>query len=41
MIGGRMSKARRNVILTSNYIKTALQLELASEEQKLEDEFLG
>ena len=41
MIGGRMSKARRNVILTSNYIKTALQLELASEEQELEDEFLG
>ena len=40
MIGGSMSKARRNVILTSNYIKQALTLQLSDEEQELEDEFL-
>ena len=41
MIAGRMSKARRNVILTSNYIKKALNLNLSDDEQALEDEFCG
>lgn len=36
MIGGRLSKARQNVILTSNALKAKLGLELTSEEQRLE-----
>ena len=39
MIQGRMSKARNNVLLTSNYIKLALGMELLPHEQELEDKF--
>ena len=39
MIHGRISKARSNILLTSNVIKKALDLELTGEEQKLETEF--
>ena len=40
MIQGRMSKARNNVLLTSNYIKHALGMELLPHEQELEDQFI-
>ena len=40
MIQGRMSKARNNVVLTSNYIKHALGMELLPHEQELEDKFV-
>lgn len=40
MIGGRVSKSEHNVILTSNFIKTALGLELTPEEKRVEDAFL-
>lgn len=40
MIQGRMSKARNNVLLTSNYIKNALGMELLPHEQELEDQFI-
>ncbi|MBR1285374.1 DNA sulfur modification protein DndB [Bradyrhizobium sp. AUGA SZCCT0177] len=36
MVGGRLSKATQNVILTGNAIKTHLKLDLTPEEQKLE-----
>lgn len=39
MIGGKVSKSRHNVILTTNAIKTHLGLELTPEEQKTEDAF--
>lgn len=37
MVGGRLSKATQNVILTGNAIKTHLKLGLNPEEQKLEN----
>ena len=39
MIGGRVSKATHNVILTSNLIKQRLQIELSIEERRVEDAF--
>ncbi len=39
MSGGQMSKARQNVQLTTNLIKSILELSLSPEEQKLEDKF--
>lgn len=38
---GRVSKANQNVTLTTNYIKTALGIELTPDEQLLEREFTG
>lgn len=40
MIGGIIQKASNNVVLTANYIKRELGLELTPEEQKAEDAFL-
>lgn len=40
MVGGIIQKASNNVVLTANYIKTQLGLELTPEEQKAEDAFL-
>jgi DNA sulfur modification protein DndB len=40
MIGGRISKAETNVVLTINVIKKHLGLELTPEEQRIEDAFL-
>ena len=37
MVHGRISKARSNILLTGNVIKTTLGLELTAEEQALED----
>lgn len=39
MIGGKMSKSRQNEILTTVYLKQALDLPLTAVEQKAEDEF--
>ena len=39
MIGGRVSKAAHNVVLTTNAIKRHLGLALAPEEQRIEDAF--
>lgn len=39
MIGGRVSKAQHNVILTTNAIKRHLGLDLMSEEQRVEEAF--
>lgn len=39
MSGGRMSKARQNLQLTANFLKTTLGLPLTSKEQKLEERF--
>lgn len=39
MIGGRVSKAEHNAILTTNAIKLHMELELTPEEQKVEDAF--
>lgn len=39
MIGGRINKSRVNLILTTNILKNILNLELTSEEQKIENEF--
>ncbi len=39
LIGGRVSKAKQNVVLTTNAIKQALKLPLTPEEQKAEDAF--
>jgi DNA sulfur modification protein DndB len=36
MIGGRVSKAANNVILTTNALKTQLGLELTAEERRVE-----
>lgn len=41
MIGGRVSKAGHNVTLTTNVIKQQLGLELAPDEQRAEDAYLG
>jgi DNA sulfur modification protein DndB len=40
LIGGRVSKAETNVVLTTNAIKKTLGLSLAPEEQRVEDAFL-
>lgn len=40
MVGGNIQKASNNVVLTANYIKTKLGLELSPEEQKTENAFL-
>ncbi len=39
MIGGRISKASHNVVLTTNVIKTQLGLPLSPDEQRVEDAF--
>lgn len=39
MIGGQVSKARRNVTLTTNRLKQALDLELNAEEHRVEEAF--
>jgi DNA sulfur modification protein DndB len=41
LIGGRVSKASTNVILTTNAIRTHLGLPLSPEEQRIEDAHLG
>jgi DNA sulfur modification protein DndB len=41
MIGGRVSKAHSNVILTAGYLKGVLGLPLTPEEQRLESSFNG
>jgi DNA sulfur modification protein DndB len=40
MIGGRVSKASHNVVLTTNVLKDRLCLSLTPEEQRVEDAFL-
>jgi DNA sulfur modification protein DndB len=40
MIGGRVTKAQQNVVLTTNVIKKHLKLRLTPEEQRVEDAFL-
>lgn len=40
MIGGQVSKARRNVTLTTNTLKQALELELNTDEHRVEEAFL-
>ena len=40
MIGGKVSKAGHNVILTTNVVKSALDIPLTPEEQRVEDAFL-
>jgi DNA sulfur modification protein DndB len=39
LVGGRVSKAQQNVVLTANAIKNKLLLKLGPEEQRLEDAF--
>lgn len=39
LVGGQLSKAHQNVILTANAIKVRLGLELTEEEQRVEDAF--
>lgn len=39
LVGGQLSKAHHNVVLTANAIKTHLGLALSSEEQRVEDAF--
>jgi DNA sulfur modification protein DndB len=40
MLGGRVSKAEQNVVLTTNILKQYLDLALTPEEQRVEDAFL-
>ena len=40
MIGGRVSKAEHNVVLTTNVLKHCLELPLTPDEQRVEDAFL-
>lgn len=40
VVGGRLSKATTNVILTANYIKTRLAMPLSADEQRVEDAFI-
>lgn len=40
LIGGHLSKARQNITLTANAIKLSLGLDLAAEEQRVEDAFM-
>ena len=39
MIGGRVSKANTNVILTTNALRKHLDLPLSSEEQRIEEAY--
>lgn len=39
VVGGRLSKATQNVILTANYIKKSMDLELSPEDRRIEDAF--
>jgi DNA sulfur modification protein DndB len=39
LLGGQVSKAHQNIILTTNAIKNALKLPLSPEEQRVEDAF--
>ena len=39
MVGGRISKAHNNVILTAAVLKHALDLPLSPEEQRVETQF--
>lgn len=39
MSGGRISRGSQNVVLTANFLKSQLGLELAAEEQRAEDAF--
>ncbi len=39
MIGGQMSKARQNIQLTANVLKTTLGLTLTQEEVKFEEKY--
>ena len=41
MIGGRISKAKNNIILTSNVLKKALGLPLKSHEQEIENRYVS
>lgn len=41
MVGGRLSKAQVNVVLTTNYIKHHLELELSPEEERIETGHTG
>ena len=40
MVGGNIQKSSNNVVLTANYIKTKLELDLSPVEQKTENAFL-
>lgn len=40
VVGGRLSKAKQNVVLTTNHIKAKLELALSPEEQRIEDAYL-
>lgn len=40
MLGGRVSKATNNIVLTTNVLKQQLQIPLADDEQRIEDAFL-
>lgn len=40
MLGGRVSKATNNIVLTTNVLKQQLQIPLAEDEQRIEDAFL-
>jgi DNA sulfur modification protein DndB len=40
MIGGRISKAESNVVLTTNVLKKHMKVPLTPEEQRLESAFL-
>ncbi|MDF7798514.1 DNA sulfur modification protein DndB [Pontiellaceae bacterium B1224] len=40
MVGGMIQKASNNIVLTANYIKANLDLELTQEEQKAEEAFM-
>ncbi|WP_133489745.1 DNA sulfur modification protein DndB [Aliiroseovarius marinus] len=39
VVGGRLSKATQNVVLTANYIKKSMGLDLSPEDQRIEDAF--
>ena len=37
LVGGQLSKAHQNIVLTANAIKIHLGLDLSTEEQRVED----
>jgi DNA sulfur modification protein DndB len=39
MIGGKVSKASTNIVLTTNVIKQALSIPLSEEQQRVENAF--
>jgi DNA sulfur modification protein DndB len=39
LVGGRVSKTTTNVILTTNYIKQFLKLDLTPDEQRIEEAY--